>query len=171
VLLCFLLPFLTLDASCGEYKTKKITGVQLLAGTRPEMTYTGSPAPGLTGLDQPDASREVNDKFDVAQAGAVAVFVLTALRFFVVVRPGRGASGAGVALGLFALIALAVTDRGSQEIGLQLAFGLSLLALVTDVSVFKRLGGRVGGGRVFALVVAVLLTQVIGFWIGSAAGP
>jgi hypothetical protein len=175
VLLCFLLPFVTLDASCGKYKTTEITGIQLLAGTRPEMRYTGPPAPRPTRADQHDAHREINDKFDVAQAGAITVFVLTALALPAVLRPRRSVAGASIALGLFALVALAVTARGSQEIGLQLAFGFSVAALVTDVSAFSRLSGRVSGARrlavAFAVVAAVVVTQVIGIWIGSAAGP
>jgi hypothetical protein len=173
LLLCFLLPFVTLGSSCEEFRTKPITGVQLVVGTTPVIVH-GSGYSNSSHLTQDDRAQISSDQ-SMARAGAIGLLVFTAAALAVAFRwRSRRAAVAAIDLGLLNLVALAMMlgaalQDGDAHIGVGLAYLFTLLAIIGDVYVFKRLGGRLALA-VPVLILALPASQIIGLLIGARSG-
>jgi hypothetical protein len=170
LLLCFLLPFVTVGTSCNEFTTKPITGLQLVVGTTPVITH-GSGYSKSSHLTSDDVAQISNER-DMARAGAIGLLVFTLAALAVAFRwRRRRASKAAVLLGLLNFVALAMmlgaaSQGGDARLGVGLAYLFTLLAIIGDVYMFKRLGGRLALA-VLTLIIALPASQIIGLLIGA----
>jgi len=177
VLCCFLLPFVTVGASCSEYRTKPVTGVELLSGKDPGIVVEAfEDGGGETVTDAAYAPSEdmdqINSRLDVARGAARAAFLFCAIGLVLVIVRTRRSVAVSMWLGLAAAVAYAMVARSTEDgdllIGLGLAYLFSWLAVFWDARDLGRLGRSVGLGGAILLVLAVPATLILGLILGGA---